>query len=208
MNNNIIQFYVLANKLKNVVRTGWKELKISRERLESVAEHVYGCMVLAIGIESEKALDLDLSKVFKMLILKELEKVNLKEVTTRDYLSEDERQKQRSEVVKNVTASLRKQEELLQILEEYNQQETPEAKFTLQLSKIEADLQAKIYDLDGNFDMEVAKEDVKYFGEELAEKILPQMKNASDGFLLYDRKYYTDELFKKLSEDIQNMSEI
>ena len=36
----------------------------------------------------------------------------------------------------------------------------------------------------------------------------PQMQNASDGWILYDRKYYTDEPFKSLSEEIQNLTEI
>jgi len=40
MNQNIINYYVLANNLKNVVRTGWKEVNISTERIESVADHV------------------------------------------------------------------------------------------------------------------------------------------------------------------------
>ena len=33
---NVIRFYVLCNKLKNVIRTGWKDWHVNRERLESV----------------------------------------------------------------------------------------------------------------------------------------------------------------------------
>ena len=40
---------MLANTLKNKLRTGWIEIDIEKDRLESVAEHVYGCLVLAIG---------------------------------------------------------------------------------------------------------------------------------------------------------------
>ena len=87
MNKKIIEYYLAANKLKNVLRTGWLELKVSSDRIESVAEHVYGCLVLAIALESEYKLDLDMLKVMKMITLKELKKVNLKETTTRDYLS-------------------------------------------------------------------------------------------------------------------------
>lgn len=36
--NNIINFYVLANKLKYKIRTGWIEIGIQKERLESVAD--------------------------------------------------------------------------------------------------------------------------------------------------------------------------
>jgi len=70
MNNNIIRFYMLANKLKNEIRTGWTELGIKAARLESIAEHIYGELVLAIAIDSEIKFDIDMLKVFKMLILK------------------------------------------------------------------------------------------------------------------------------------------
>ncbi len=38
----VVKFYALCNRLKNVVRSGWKVWHVKRERLESVAEHVYG----------------------------------------------------------------------------------------------------------------------------------------------------------------------
>ena len=40
--NSIINFYIFANKLKYKIRTGWIEIGIKKERLESVAEHIYG----------------------------------------------------------------------------------------------------------------------------------------------------------------------
>ncbi len=33
MNQKIIKFYLEANKLKNVIRTGWKEVGISTEKI-------------------------------------------------------------------------------------------------------------------------------------------------------------------------------
>ena len=57
MNNNLIKFYLLTNKLKGKIRTGWQELGISSNRLESVAEHVYGCLMLAIALDSEYKLE-------------------------------------------------------------------------------------------------------------------------------------------------------
>lgn len=101
-----------------------------------------------------------------------------------------------------------KQQELMDLLEEVYKKETKEAKFVDQLLKIESDIQAKIYDLSGDFAIENALEDAKYYGEELSNEIIPQMKNASDGWILYDRKSYTDDIFKSLSEDIQNLTEV
>lgn len=207
MNNNVIKFYLAANRLKSVIRTGWTEVEISSDRIESVAEHIYGCLILAIGLDSENSLGLDMLKVFKMITFKELEKVTLKELTTRDYPTPEERRKQALDTVIKITDGLVKQSEILSIIEEYNENESKEAKFVHQLGKIESDIQAKIYDLDGNFDLDKAKEDAKYYGEPLSSEIIPQMQNASDGWILYDRKYYTDDIFKALSEAIQNMSE-
>lgn len=208
MNNNVLNFYLLANKLKEVVRTGWIEVKISRDRIESVADHIYGCFALTIGLDSEHELDLNIEKVFKMLVVKELEKVTLeKEFTTRDYPTYEERKANAFETLKEITNGLMKQQELMDLLEEIYQKETKEAKFVNQISKIESDIQAKIYDLSGDFSLDNALEDAKHYGEELSNEILPQMRNASDGWILYDRKSYTDEIFKSLSEDIQNLKE-
>ena len=203
MNQDLLKFYVLADKLKDVIRTGWLEVEISSNRIESVAEHIYGCIILAIGLDSQYHLDLDLMKSIKMLVLKELEKVTLKEVTTRDKV--EDRKNQARETVLKVVGCLAKKEELMSLLDEYYKGESKEAKFVSQLSKIESDIQAKIYDLNGQFDLNKAKEDAKFYGEELSSEIIPQMVNASDGWILYDRKGYTDEMFKSLSLDIQKM---
>ena len=206
MNKNIINFYLAANKLKEVIRTGWIELEISSDRLESVAEHVYGTVVLASAINDEYNLNLDMYKTLKMITIKELEKVSLKEFTTRDYPTKEERQAQAIETITKITDGLIKQEEILDLLQEATKQETKEAKFAFQVSKLESDLQAKIYDMNGKLDIENAKEDAKYFPEELANEIIPQIQKASDAFILYDRHYYTDDIFKKLSEEIQNLN--
>lgn len=206
MNKNIINFYLAANKLKEVIRTGWIELEISSDRLESVAEHVYGTVVLASAINDEYNLNLDMYKTLKMITIKELEKVSLKEFTTRDYPTKEERQAQAIETITKITDGLIKQEEILDLLQEATKQETKEAKFAFQVSKLESDLQAKIYDMNGKLDIENAKEDAKYFPEELANEIIPQIKNASDSFILYDRQYYTDDIFKKLSKEVQDLN--
>ncbi len=49
---NVIKYYVLCNQLKNVIRTGWKEWHVKKERLESVAEHIFGVQMLAIAMKS------------------------------------------------------------------------------------------------------------------------------------------------------------
>ena len=68
----IIKYYVLCNKLKNVIRTGWKNWNVNKERIESVAEHVYGVQMLAIAMKQEYEYDINLNKVLFMLAIHEL----------------------------------------------------------------------------------------------------------------------------------------
>lgn len=205
MNKNIINFYLLANKLKNVIRTGWKEVNIPDDKIESVADHVYGCLVLSLVISSEKKIDLNMEKVFKMIIIKELKKIkSMYEASINSSENSDGRQS-----IVSITEGLINQDEFLSIYDEFEAQQTKEAKFTLYVTKLESDLQAKIYDLNGNFKLENAIEDVKNYPEELSKEILPQVKNASDGWILFDRRYYKDsETFTELSKDIQNIKNL
>ena len=53
---------VLCNKLKNVIRKGWKDWHVKKERLESVAEHIFGVQMLAIAMKSEYEYDVDLNE--------------------------------------------------------------------------------------------------------------------------------------------------
>ena len=40
---SVVEFYVTCNQLKNIIRTGWLSWNVQRERLESIAEHIYEC---------------------------------------------------------------------------------------------------------------------------------------------------------------------
>ncbi len=56
---DVINYYVLCNKLKNVIRTGWLDWKVQKNRLESIAEHIYGVQMLAIAMKSVYQYDID-----------------------------------------------------------------------------------------------------------------------------------------------------
>ena len=64
-----MHFYLSATKLKYKIRSGWDKnhWNIKSDRIESIAEHVYGTSILAIALNSEFDLDLDMEKVLKML---------------------------------------------------------------------------------------------------------------------------------------------
>ncbi len=207
-NSNIINFYLFANKLKEKVRNGWIEMSINKERLESVAEHIYGCLVLAIGIDSEYKLNLDMYKVLKMLTLHELEEILMGDLTIRSITPVDNKVELGKKCVHGVVKGLIKAKEIESLLDEFNERKTKESIFCYHIDKIECDFQAKVYDLQGAFSYEKAREDLPFYGNR-ADEIDSKSKTASDFWIEYDRpKYDNDEIFKTLIEDIKNIEEL
>ena len=49
----VIDYYLLCHTLKDTIRTGWQVWNAKRDRLESIAEHIYGVQMLAIAMKSE-----------------------------------------------------------------------------------------------------------------------------------------------------------
>ena len=142
---NVIEFYVLTNKLKNVIRTGWLNWHVSNTRVESVAEHVYGTLMLALAIYSEYEVDVDIKKVLYMLSIHELEETIIGDLTYLDISSED-KVKIGHKAVEKILSGLIKGEELKKIIFEFDERKTEEAKFAYYCDKLECDLQCKLYD--------------------------------------------------------------
>ena len=208
MNKNIIQFYMLTHNLKEKLRTGWQEIKVSSERLESVAEHVYGCLMLAIAIDSEYKLDVDMNKVLKMLSLHELEETIMNDFTIRSDITPEEKLKMGKECVLKATNGMNKQKGIVELLDEYNARETKEAIFSYHVDKIENDFQVKYYDLKGGISLDNMLEDLSYYVKDLDE-LKNKMNHPSDGWLEVDKPLFIDDkIFESLINDIQRIEEI
>ena len=198
----IIDFYLYVNKLKYKIRTGFVEIGITKERLESVAEHIYGCLMLSIAVDSEYNLNIDMYKVLKMLTIHELDEVLKPDFTLRSGITREEKIKIGVESVNAVASTLSSRDELISLVNEFNEGKTKEAKFCYLIDKMECDMQAKVYDLDGNFLIEKAKKDLVYYGSS-AKKIEKNAKTASDYWILYDKpKFKNDKIFKLLCDEL------
>ena len=86
---NVIKYYVMCNKLKNVIRTGCKIWNVERERVESVAEHIFGVQMLAIAMKSEYEYDIDIMKVVFMLAVHELGEIVIGDLTMFEISKEE-----------------------------------------------------------------------------------------------------------------------
>lgn len=196
-----LKFYCLATSLKDKIRSGWIKWNVSKDRLESIAEHIYGTCILAISIDSEFNTEIDLNKVLRMLVLHELEEVIIGDITPYDNVTEEEKIKLGRTAVSEVLDGLIKKEEYEALLNEFNAHESKESKFAFCCDKLEADLQAKKYDKYCDIHNPVDKKMV----EEGWNKNFIKNGDAtiSDLFISYDMKHF-DELFSSVALYIKN----
>lgn len=147
---NIVSYYVLANKLKTTLRTGWVVWEVDAPRIESIAEHVYGVLMLAIAIQSEYHYDIDFSKTLLMLALHETEEILIGDYTPLQTSRVEKQKKGHSAIVK-IFDALADKKQLISLLLEFDERKTPEAKFAYQCDKLECNLQCRLYDEAGFF---------------------------------------------------------
>jgi len=184
---NVLRFYVLCNKLKDVIRTGWKNWHVKRSRIESVAEHIYSTQMLAIAIKSEYGYDnVDIMKVIYMLAIHELEEIIIGDLTLFD-ISREEKVKIGHEAVIRILSPLKDREFINAIILEFDARITPEAKFAYQVDKLECDLQCKLYDEEGCVVVDIEKDLVNIHDKTVVD-LLKAGKSWSEMWMLSGQK--------------------
>ena len=194
----IINYYMVCNKLKNIIRTGWKDWNVKRERIESVAEHIYGVQMLAIAIKSEYQYDIDMMKVIFMLAIHELGECVIGDLT-QFQISKEEKEKLEHDAVHEILSGLLDSKIIEDLFLEFDKGETKEAQFAYQCDKLECDLQCKIYDEEGCVDLNNQGEN-KTFNNPLVQSLLRENNSWSSMWLKFgQQKYPYDKNFKSIS---------
>ena len=119
--------------LKDILRTGW--VRAGVESPESVAAHSWGMSVLAMHLCPE---NLDRMRVIEMCLVHDLPEVEVGDLTPHDDTSTKSEDEHR--------AMTRLAPQWLGLFEEYEAQETEEAKFVKYLDKLDMALMARIYE--------------------------------------------------------------
>lgn len=199
----VVKYYVLCNKLKDVIRTGWKDWKVQRDRIESVAEHIFGVQMLAIGMYSEYQYNIDISKVLFMLAVHELEEIYIGDLTL-FQISKEEKEKLGHEAIIKVLGNLLEKEQIINLILEFDERKTKEALFAYQCDKLECDLQSKIYDEEHCVDLN-HQEGNNTINNERVQELLEQEKTFSGMWLAFGQeKYPYDENFIAVSNYAKN----
>lgn len=200
---DVINYYVLCNKLKNVIRTGWLDWKVQRNRLESIAEHIYGVQMLAIAMKTIYQYDIDIMKVIYMLAIHELGETIIGDLT-QFQISKEKKEKMEHEAVHSILSSLIGGDKIEDLFLEFDSYATAEAKFAYQCDKLECDIQCKLYDQEGCVDLK-QQEGNATADNELVKKLLENGQSWSDMWLEFgQRKYPYDKNFRAVSEYAKN----
>lgn len=195
---NVVEFYLFCNELKHLIRTGWRDWHVDSDRLESVAEHIYGVEMLAIAIYSEYDFDIDLKKVVMMLALHELEEIVIGDLT-QFQISREEKARLGHEAVRDVLAPLTIHDDLEKFVFEFDERKTKEARFAYFCDKLECDIQAKLYDLDGAVSLEKQEDNVSFYDQRVQELLSTDSSWSTMWLTFSQEKYHYDPEFLEIS---------
>lgn len=197
---NVVRFYGLCNRLKTILRKGWQDWGVKKDRLESVAEHIYGVQMLAIAMYSEFNYKVDLEKVLKMLAIHETEEIIIGDLTIFD-ISREDKARIGHDAIQKVFSSLINKDEYISLILEFDERKTHEAQFAYFCDKLEADLQARTYDLEGCMKKSNIKKNKRYKQNEDVRKLVEQGLTWGQMWLKFGwERYKYDENFLAVSK--------
>ena len=208
--DDAMRFYLLATQLKYKIRRGWDEThwNVSKERLESIAEHVYGTCILALSIDSEFETNLYINKVVKMLVIHELGEVVIGDITPFDNITPEEKMKKEHEAIKEVLGDLIKKDEFYSLLLEFDEKKTKEAVFAHHCDKLEADIQAKVYkDMGCQTPLNEQENNVVFKSQRVQQMVKDGAKSAFDIWYEWDKSlYFDDEIFASILDYVKEIN--
>lgn len=197
----LLDLHELCCRLKKTLRTGWINWQVEDDRVESIAEHIFGVCMLAVGIMSTENLNLDSNKVITMLMLHETEEIIIGDITMFDYEKLKTKKIDGRQAVLEIFKDFPNAQHFLSIIEEFEANSTPEARFAKQCDKFEADLQARLYE--GKYAID--KVDDRFFKDpRTIEAINAGFNTVSEQFCQNDKPKF-DGIFLQMANYLQDI---
>lgn len=203
---NLVDFYVNALALKDIIRTGWdkEHWNVLKERLESVAEHTFSAMILAQGMHSVfDYRNIDINKVMQMLLIHDLGEKFIGDIPEFDPRKDNKKERELL-AFKEIVSSLPNKEEIVDLFIEFTEMKTPESIYANLCDKLDCDINAKNYE-DNGYNHLDGQEHNKAFNSAEIQAILNRGFNTvADCFIEYDATHYQiDDNFMKVLRYIQ-----
>jgi putative hydrolase of HD superfamily len=130
--------------LKKIPRAGW--LRVGIDDPESVAAHSWGVCWLVLALCPE---DIDQGHALRLAVIHDAPEVRVGDITPYDGVSRKEKAIRETAAASDM---FRSRPDLIALLDEYQAQETPEARFVHQLDRLDMAFQALRYGRDTGVD--------------------------------------------------------
>ena len=165
---------------------------------------------MAIGLDSEFDFGIDINRVIKMLVLHEIGEVLIGDITPFDNITAEEKYKREHEAISEIVGDLVKKDELIDLLIEFDAHETINSKFAYLCDKLEADIQAKVYqDMGLQRSLSDQENNIVFRSEKIQEMIHNGALTPFDLWYLWDKdKFEENEVFSKMLSYIKDNSTI
>lgn len=140
--NQVIQFMMIAEKLKDVFRTGWKFSGVDRP--ESVADHTFGVALLSMLLGDQ--LHLNTERMIKMALIHDITESKLGDIhyESQEYLGRAVLHKAEERAARDMLSG-----EYLELWKEFAGRSTREAHIVAACDKLELYMQALRYEKAG-----------------------------------------------------------
>ncbi len=202
----------ILDDLKKRIRTGWLVWRVRGKRLESVSEHCHSCLILAnllypIYPEREQ---IDLAKVNSMLIFHEIGETVIGDVPVVDKKRHASKATDEHEAWRKLLKGLPYEQEVYDLLMEFDEHKTPEARFAYFIDKFDAIKTMKHY-YDAKKFHKLAwclkNNDMIRNNDDIQKLVKEGAKNALDIWLAEDyQAYRNDEFFLEAHRILHEMN--
>lgn len=207
-NLEIFRFYYLNRVLKNKIRSGWdsNHWNVSAKRVERISEHIVGTIALATALASEFDFNINLDGVTSVLCIHEVGEINIGDITPFDGITPNQKEEIEHKAIIQVIGNLSNRNNMISSIFEFDKKETNESKFAHYCDKLEADLQAKVYQDRGyQHSLSEQQNNVVFKSPKVQKMIQDGATTAFDIWYEWDKSIYTDALvFEKTLKYIRN----
>jgi len=139
-----ISVYKKINVLKDINRQGWVDREVPG-RIESVAEHCFAMSNLAILINLQCNLNLDLAKMLTMINTHEYGEAKIGDITPKAKIKKEEKYNMELDAIVEILGNHTGRLSIIELWKEFEAQQTDEAIFVMLLDKFQSVLQAREY---------------------------------------------------------------
>lgn len=143
--DDVIKVYFQFNHLKQLYRQGWQK-HLPKTETESVADHSFGVMVLALLLADRYYPKLNLTKIVEMIIVHEAGEIYAGDEVRHDKQSLIKKYKKEKISINRVFKELKQKNKYTNLWEEYERRDTDLAQFVKQIDYLEMAVQAIIYE--------------------------------------------------------------